>query len=77
MAAQLFVAIAALLAVFVGIPIAMYATMRWARQYNGRFRNAVGHALEDLDRHTSRPSLENKIEHETKVVYEDDERGGE
>lgn len=77
MAAQLFIAIAALLAVFIGIPYAMYAMMRWARQYNGRFRNAVGHALEDLDRHTSRPSLENKIEHETKVVYEDDERGGE
>ena len=55
----------------------MYAMMRWARQHNGRFRNAVGHALENLDRHTVRPSLENKIEHEAQVVYEDDERGGE
>lgn len=77
MVAQLIVVMAALLVVFIGIPFAMYAMMRWARQYNGRFRNAVGHALEDLDRHTARPSLENKIEHETKVVYEDDERGGE
>lgn len=74
---QLFIAIAALLAIFIGIPLLMYAMMRWARQHNGRFRNAVGHALENLDRHTVRPSLENKIEHEAQVVYEDDERGGE
>ena len=77
MGVQFFVAIAALLAVFIGIPFAMYVLMRWARQYNGRFRNAVGHALEDLDRNISRPSVENKIEHEVKVVYEDNQRGGE
>ncbi len=80
MAAQIFIAMLALLAFFIvviGIPLAMYTMMRWSRQTNGRFRNAVGHALEDLDRHTSRPSVENKIEQETKVVYKEDEHGGE
>lgn len=77
METQTFLAFAALLAVFIGIPLALYALMRFTRQYNGRFRNAVGHAFEDLDRNISRPSLENKIEHEAKVVYADNERGGE
>jgi hypothetical protein len=70
-------AIAGLLAVLFGIPLCMYALMRLARQYKGRFRNAVGNALEDLDRNTTRPSVEHKIAHETSVVYEEDERGGE
>ena len=73
---QLLLAVMALLAVVLAIAGLMFALLRWARNYNGRLRNAVGHALEDLDRHTTRPSLEKKIEHESQVVYEDDEHAG-
>lgn len=63
--------------VFGGIVWLMLASLRWARNRDGSGQNAVGHALQELDRLVARPSIENIVEKEAEVRTVDDQHGGE
>ena len=68
-----------LVVVFIGVPIWMVTCLR--ELYGGKPRSpgmiAIGHALEELDRLVTRPSVVQKLDVEAKVVDNENGHGGE